>query len=508
MFTQSGLKAEADKQDSTKQVEQKQLKPVDHKDAFHRHFARSGYSADVIDDFSRMHDVLTSDVIDRNLKKLEVRLQAILESKNLLQPTGDKEDEGKLTVISKKDSTYTNHYHVLSEYIVEWSKENGFITTEYIDCIEVKQDKEARIKLKLPEKISVIFGGILSPDLFTAWIALGMIPKDISAGVSHAEFTHFLQIYVLVEENKANQFLGNDPVDLIKMTTNHTYKDRVGDFNNGEVFPWSLIFDLNPGTGSYSDPDYFHATLVNCRKTRDFINVDQPILSTNAYPILTQLLKGRADKRQVKYRQNPSTFFAPYLHPETKEKYLVKNGVVINDVIYLDTGDQTNRRVLFDDISQLLKLNRRIFNRVDKKVPLPKEDGTLYDKLLELFKFENHKNMIPDYFHSEMENKFMMITLRLFGLKSEVKKPNRLIRYRGIILVLNDYGKAYQLMNDHLKPYYQSILTVAFDLLEDAYKKDLAQLTDTPLNKENASSSDDIQLEVEMPPHQTKKIGF
>ncbi|MBA3662106.1 MAG: Fic family protein [Gammaproteobacteria bacterium] len=321
------------------------------KDEIHRIFSNPLYPTAVVDDFSRMAMALTPAVMNDAFKKLEKEIEQRLKDKNKLA--------GRNLV--KNNGQQASHCHILTEIMKEWCQQNGFNQEQQIDCID--RDNLRRVNIQTSDAVPVLFD-FPEENVFRSFIlAFGYLPKDIGSGVAHGEFTHFLQIYAVVEANKKNPFLLHTPQELIKLSGIVIGQTTRQDNNNvSQVLAWDLIFNRNPGTGSFNDPYYLNSELSGNREEVESYRNINDVLNKNEFPLLSELVRGRSQKRDPGYLDNPSQFFYSNSNQQTINKYKRKqDGLIIDGSISLPVDNCLATDVIFDDASAVLKLYKNYF---------------------------------------------------------------------------------------------------------------------------------------------------
>lgn len=392
------------------------LAPVDPNDEIHKLFGNTLYPPAVVDDFSRLYNALNTETMMFHFKKLEVEL---------------KKRKGK------------NPKHVITEFMKDWCIKNQFNLPETINCIETKNNVEERVKVTLPEGAPGVIPGFLDFSEFNSLISLGLITKDIGAGVSHGEFSHFLQIYVLVEEYKRNpDFLAHTPQELFKMMTDFAAMDE--SVNTLTMTPWSFILDKGPKEGGFGDPDYLNAELIGALA---YFNSKTKSLDWYHLPILSDLIRARADKRNPDYYSQPGSFFSPYVDPDVKYKYYAKTkytkknkSVLVINNVYFNTDEKTHRELIYDDILHDLARYKNYFPKDDTlSLPEMNPNDSIIDKLIHSFNVENYQALINDQQDiNKLTHLLNDCRTRLLDIEAKSNRPGKILHHRELFKIVQN----------------------------------------------------------------------
>jgi hypothetical protein len=153
------------------------------------------------------------EIVSFHLAALEKNLYREAELKNLFSNPELREtlfDDNKLP-----------RFKLISDMLYNWARNNGFESTF------------AKISRLVPAKT------------FQNMLQAGMLFKDSGVPILHGEWTHFIQWYILIEENKRNPYLKNNPQDLFRLLGNDRAKAQTSTnipFNTMQTI-WGLIFD-------------------------------------------------------------------------------------------------------------------------------------------------------------------------------------------------------------------------------------------------------------------------
>lgn len=188
---------------------------------------RSTLTANEMQDVTNLSlKLMDKEVIDRHLKELETKLYNNAKLKNIFNDA----NLSSLLLNYKNKNTFK----ILSDVLYLWANENGF---------GMQFAKLTRA---------------LSPSMFYSVLSSGCLFKDIGVPPEHGAWTHFLQWYILVEENKLNPFLISSPKELYTMLG--TAKGVLKDKNQKEISVWGIILDRPTSKESYDfrAPDNLH----------------------------------------------------------------------------------------------------------------------------------------------------------------------------------------------------------------------------------------------------------
>lgn len=405
-------------------MQRHQLKTVDQFDDIHTKF-KNVYSREILDDFSRIAQTLNdTTVIEFHLERLEKEIENRLTALNKINKT----TKG-MEVIKKTNFSFTSHYHVLTNFIAEWAQQNGFNQAHTVYCIE-KDDmgQKHRIAIELPAKVPTIFDFLDGRIFISIILRLGYLQKDVGAGVSHGEFTHFLQLYILFEENKKDPFLRHSLSYLISIS---------GDFTDylGQNTLWSFIFDKDPDSLGFSNPDFFNADLTNVDATNNNRQVIRK-LNVDKFPLLSQLLQGRADKREPEYRITPLKFYAPPTpEAELVQKYRQKSGLILNDSIFFETLDSPSRSVVYDDISRELEIYKKIVGDPNPSLLPPLDPNKPFlEQCLDVFNLNHYDKK----YRRELNYAFSRMRDKLQEILIDLKFPGEILHHRSLILAMSE----------------------------------------------------------------------
>lgn len=413
-------------------------------------FRETAYTSDMVNEYEKLFSLLeNSKLLHLSLIELEKLVAIELEKKNLISPEG--------LIIPKLDVHHISHDHVLSELASTWAQENQFNRQQRIYCISKDElGKEERSLITLPAVQPVIIG-ILSANLFNAFVlALGFSPKDVGAGPSHGEFSHFIQLFMANHANNLAKILTVPLTDLIK---------HAGDYINvtsrGET-PWSIIFDSPPSTDNFHNADFINHYLAETIKMKPS--------SSQMFPCLSALLKGRMDKRDPQFRDHPSFFPKTLINEETIKKYLQKPGIIINEAIYFPTSGRSTKYYIYDDITHESNIYRKVINDLKLTVTdfssmMNKTDqsSTLIKNLIKLCEVQDSK-------FQEIQESLMDMKTQLMKLE---KKNDQILRHRDIIQLFKEDMSLIKTFKKETAEYYASIVSYAIDTLQMQNKKDL-----------------------------------
>lgn len=111
--------------------------------------------------------------------------------------------------------------------------------------------------------------------------------KDAGVGVTHGEFTHRLQWYIIVEHHRAKPFLSDTPVSVFKMFGEPRWVHNPD--NEKSTGAWDDVLDMvKTDTDSFRCPDILHAWLKEPRRQKN-----------HGCAFLAQLISGRSAKREL-----------------------------------------------------------------------------------------------------------------------------------------------------------------------------------------------------------------
>ncbi|KTD08591.1 LirA/MavJ family T4SS effector [Legionella jamestowniensis] len=242
--------------------------------------------------------------------------------------------EKKLQEFSKKHGKK----HLLTSFFLSYFQDNGFNQGGEAFCIDKSQEQETRKLVNLPSCLPEVYG--LLPDSSFAGILIsqGYMFKDPGADVAHGEFSHLFQLYVIMEEHKQRPFLENNPVDLLRVSASLR--------NDHDFTPWIYIFDLT--RPDFSSPIYWNTELLKISE-QYFKNADLTMRIDSTLPLIHELLTKRANKRNPDFIDNPVFNQESINKPGFFSKYHIRNGLVLDDAVYLK-DNLPMRKMEFDDV--------------------------------------------------------------------------------------------------------------------------------------------------------------
>ncbi len=202
-------------------------------------------SAKEIDDFARISYLLTQeDLVIKQVEKLNKKLfddaccKGIFEQKELTK---------KLFDINN-----TEKFKLLSDVLYRWAVEN-----------------------KLNTQMGKI-NRLLSNARFHSLLCNGTLFKDLGVPREHGPWSHYLQWFIIIEANKDDKFLENDPYELYKLLGSQR---SFGQKQENKTSLWYLCFDRYEVTNQFDcrSPDNLNSLIKNNY--------------SNKFPLLSAILK-------------------------------------------------------------------------------------------------------------------------------------------------------------------------------------------------------------------------
>lgn len=193
--------------------------------------------------------------VNKQLSKLE---------KILEERAGVRFDAAHAILLDYQEGKPLRHNKLLSGYLREWAETNGF--SGYVKLTKFMNENE-----------------------FAALLVNKSLFKDTTfRGTQHGEWTHFIQIWCIVEYHRETAFLSCTPAALYARIGKEKLKNKSPDY-------WLQTFEFTSEHNSNIDesnlPVQKLATSVlkfNAYLQSEFCNTQ--------YPVLSQLIKGREAK--------------------------------------------------------------------------------------------------------------------------------------------------------------------------------------------------------------------
>lgn len=396
----------------------------------------------IIDDFVALSTHLTKETIIKHLTNLDRDLKKALVAK-------------QKTARVNSDSKFFTGEGVLFTLLAKWAQENGFNQGGKVFVKKESNSNNTRELIDLPKTIPDI-GNILTPRVFTnLLLRYGYFAKDPGAGALHSDFTHTLQFYVLIEENKINKFLNHSFIELYKFMGS----EKCVNFGKGTdsyISVFEILFDrfyafdkLIDGNGNpFRNPDFFNVWIAEC--------VDEHHLTT-----LSQFMKKRIAKRST------TSNFAKQLSNTP--------GIKLNDVIvFVDNNSESQESLIFDNVGNNCIYDPTLKDKfelpfVNRLLPILEQIKKLFDPNNVSKDHLESKDVAKEIQHDlEKFNSHYLLALRLeqysnkdLKLKSSESEENRR-KYLSNPISTND-------------PYILFLINESKKLLIEYDEKDLAQ---------------------------------
>lgn len=347
---------------------------------------------DLLSDILSIKTILSDiDICTHYLKEIEDDFFAMLKKNGVVS------DDGK--IILKKGKEYTPQYKVISQYIDKWASNSGFNQGH---PMHVTVGAERKIFKPFSNRSMFVITMLTNNAFRTYLLRQGYTFKDASVTPAlHGEITHMLQLLILDKANRDFNIFHNKLSFLYQYLGTSNCVDEYYSSASVELKSlWDYVFDTlyDKDALNFSIPEELNLYLIGKDKasTREDYNAEnlkKKVFMDEGkikhFPILSQLLEGRYEKRTLGFGGSSAD---SYYKNKFNTNPGVKPPLLVSDFYGLGYYNEKENKYTFAKHSELI--GEYFYDvKIAEWFPTPKIDMTtsIQDQLKQLFNLEVHQ---------------------------------------------------------------------------------------------------------------------